>query len=82
MTHCSPRSNPFILEAFDCDLWGPVAQTLFHVADMGSLRSILRANTDNDPELDRTYYLDDGQIAVWLRGSASGSIVPNWNPPI
>ena len=64
MTHCSPRSSPFILEAFDCDLWCPVAQTLFHVADIGSLRSILRADADEDPELDRTYQLDDEQIAM------------------
>lgn len=40
MTH-SPLANPFILEAFDCDLWCPVAQTHFDVADIGSLRSIL-----------------------------------------
>ena len=64
MTHCSPRSSPFILEAFDCDLWCPVAQTLFHVADIGSLRSILKTDAHKDPELDLTYELDDEQIAM------------------
>src|SRR5262245_43963058 len=63
MTHCSPRANSFILEAFDCDLWCPVAQTLFDVADIGSLRSILGAAADDDPELRCRYDLDDEDLA-------------------
>jgi len=58
------RSNHFILEAFDCDLWCPVAQTLFHVADTNPLRSILGAAADKDPELEYTYYLDNEQLAA------------------
>src|SRR5882757_664874 len=60
----SPRSNHFILEAFDRDLWCPVAQTLFHVADIDSLRSILGAAADEDPELRNAYHLDDDQLAT------------------
>ena len=57
-------SNHFILEAFDRDLWCPVAQTLFHVADIDALRSILGAAADKDPELEYTYHLDDEELAV------------------
>jgi hypothetical protein len=64
MTRSSPPTNPFILEAFDCDLWCPVAQTLFHVTDIASLRSILGADTDEDRELNRIYHLDDEQLAT------------------
>jgi hypothetical protein len=64
MTRPSPHSNHFILEAFDCDRWCPIAQTLLQVPDIGSLRSILGAATDNDPELRRTYYLDDEELAA------------------
>ena len=60
----SLHSNHFILEAFDCDLWCPVAQTLFHVADIASLRSILGTVADSDPELRNTYHLDDEQLAM------------------
>jgi hypothetical protein len=60
----SLHSNHFILEAFDCDLWCPVAQTLFHVADIASLRSILGAIADSDLELHNTYHLDDEQLAT------------------
>lgn len=60
----SLHSNHFILEAFDCDLWCPVAQTLFHVADIASLRSILGTAADSDPELHNSYHLDDEQLAM------------------
>jgi hypothetical protein len=63
MTH-SRHANPFILEAFDCDLWCPVAKTLFHVADIGSLRSILGAVADDDPELSCCYHLEDEDLAA------------------
>jgi len=72
----SPRSNHFILEAFDRDLWCPVAQTLFHVADIDSLRSILGAAADEDPELRNAYHLDDDQLATLVeRWPGSGG----WN---
>jgi hypothetical protein len=64
MTHCSPRANAFILEAFDRDLWCPIAQTRFHVANIGSLRSILGATSDDDPELRHSYDLDDEDLAA------------------
>jgi hypothetical protein len=64
MTHYSPRANRFILEAFDCDLRRPVARTFFHVADIASLRSILGAASDEDPELSRDYCLDDEELAA------------------
>jgi hypothetical protein len=56
--------NHFILEAFDRDQWCPVAQTLLHVADIGSLRSVLGVTGDKDPELRCTYYLDDEDLAA------------------
>ncbi len=66
MTHCSPRTNPFTLTAFDCDLQCPVAQTLFHVADIEALRSILGAISDDDPELRYSYDLDDKDLAALI----------------
>jgi hypothetical protein len=64
MTHNSPRANRFILEAFDCDLWCPIAQVLLHVTDIGSLRSILGAASHEDLELRHTYHLDDEDLAA------------------
>jgi hypothetical protein len=60
----SPHSNHFILEAFDRDLWCPVAQTRFHVGDISLLRSILGEEASPDPDLNWTYYPDDGQLAA------------------
>lgn len=59
----SPRPNHFILETFDCELWCPIAQTLFHVADIAALRAILGEDADNDPELCNSYVPDDDQLA-------------------
>jgi hypothetical protein len=64
MMRPSLHSNHFILGAFDCDQWCPVAQALFHVADIGSLRSALGVAADKDPELRCTYYLDDEDLAA------------------
>jgi hypothetical protein len=64
MMRPSEYSNHFILEAFDCDWWCPIAQTLLHVTDIGSLRSILGAASDEDPELRHIYHLDDGELAA------------------
>lgn len=64
MTRPSVYSNRFILEAFDRDLWCPLAQTLFHVGDIDTLRSILDVTPDEDPELRRIYNLDDAELAA------------------
>jgi len=64
MTLDAPRTNRFILEAFDCDLWCPIAQTLFHVADIASLRAIVGADADEDPEVHRGYHLDVEELAA------------------
>lgn len=63
MMQPSLHSNRFILEAFDRDLWCPVAQTLFHATDIGTLREILGA-PDGDPELRWRYHLDDEELAA------------------
>jgi hypothetical protein len=59
----SLRSNHFILQAFDCELCCPIAQTLFRVADIEALRAILGEDADQDPELRNGYYPDDDQLA-------------------
>ena len=64
MMRPSLHSNHFILEACDRDLRCPIAQTLFHVADIGSLRSILGVVAGEDPELHQTYHPDDEQLAA------------------
>jgi hypothetical protein len=56
------HSDHFILQAFDRDLWCPIAQTLFHVGDIGALRSILDVVPDEDPELRGMYRLDDAEL--------------------
>jgi len=56
------RSNFFVLEAFDRDLWCPVAQTRFHVADVEALRAIVSGEAGNDPELHYIYHLDDDEL--------------------
>src|SRR5579885_1618378 len=57
------RSNYFILEAFDRDLWCPIAQTRFHVGDIEALRAVLGPAADKDPELHNSYYPDDDELA-------------------
>jgi hypothetical protein len=52
------------VEAFDCDLWCPIAQTLFHIDDIDSLLSILDVPADQDPELRGIYTLDDAEVAA------------------
>ena len=59
----SPSSNHFILQAFDCDLGCPVAQTLFHVADIEALRSILGKDAHQDADIQNGYRPDDDQLA-------------------
>jgi hypothetical protein len=60
----TPRSNHFILEAFDRDLWCPVLQALVHVPEADVLRAILGDAADNDPELRDGYRLDQAQVAA------------------
>jgi len=63
MTRRSPDSDHFILEAFDRDLWCPIAQAAFHVDDIGSLRALLGVAAGEDDELKRTYFPDDNELA-------------------
>src|ERR1700722_12122529 len=60
----TPRSNHFILEAFDRDLWCPVLQALVHVPDLDVLRAILGDAADNDPDLRDAHLLDPQQLAT------------------
>src|SRR5688572_21163679 len=62
--HPNDTSNRFVLEVFDRTLWCPVAQAPFYPTDLGPLRSILRLTADEDPELERLYYLEDDEIAA------------------
>jgi hypothetical protein len=63
MTRRSPNSDRFILEAFDRDQWCPIAQAPFHVDDISFLRALLGVAAGEDDELQRTYYLDDNELA-------------------
>jgi hypothetical protein len=56
------RSNRFILEAFDQDLWCPVLQTRFQIDDIEALRTILGHDAAEDPELEQ--WLDTNQLAA------------------
>jgi hypothetical protein len=58
------RSNHFILEAFDRDLWCPVLQARLEVNDFDALRSTLGEAVDEDPDLERSYQLDKRQLAA------------------
>jgi hypothetical protein len=58
------RSNRFILEAFDQDLWCPVLQTRFRIDDIEALRTILGHDAAEDPELEQCYKLDTNQLAA------------------
>ena len=60
----TPRSDRFILEAFDRDQWCPVLQALLHVTDLDALRAILGEAADDDPELRHSYLLDDEDLAT------------------
>src|SRR5258706_5271362 len=64
MATTTDRSNCFVLAAFDCTLWCPIAQAPFHVTDVGALRSILSLAADEDPKLERFYPVDDEQITT------------------
>jgi hypothetical protein len=58
------RSNEFILEAFDRDLWCPVLQARFAVDDIEALRGILGEAANEDVELEHSYQLDDDDLAA------------------
>ena len=62
MTHPTPQSNQFILEAFDRDWWCPVLQAL--IPDLDPLRATLGAAADDDPELRNVYQLDDRELSA------------------
>jgi hypothetical protein len=56
----------FILEAFDCDLWCPVAQAAIPISDANGLRAILGDVADSDPKLEYIYFLDDEQLTAFV----------------
>lgn len=64
MTRPTPRSNRFILEAFDRTQSCAVLQALIHVSDLDALRSILGEAAADDPELKETYRLNDQELAA------------------
>ena len=58
------RSNHFILEAFDRELWCPVLQARLEINDLDALRGILGEPADEDPDLQWCYTLDDEDLAA------------------
>ena len=58
-----PQSH-FLIEAFDLERWCPVLQAMFPVDDPEALRAILAGMADDDPELEKTYFLDDEELAA------------------
>ena len=58
-----PQSQ-FLIEAFDREQWCPVLQAMFLVDDPEALRLILAGTADDDPELEKTYFLDDEELAA------------------
>jgi hypothetical protein len=54
----------FLIEAFDRERWCPVLQAMFPVDDPETLRAILAGIADDDPELEKTYFLDDEELAA------------------
>ena len=72
MSRPRPRTNSFILEAFDRDLWCAALQARFCVADRDSLRSALGKVAENDPELEDCYYVGKKQR------QSEGSSVLSW----
>jgi hypothetical protein len=58
-----PQSH-FIIEAFDLERWCPVLQAMFPVDDLKALRAILAGAVDGDPDLEKTYFLDDEELAA------------------
>ena len=58
-----PQSH-FLIEAFDLERWCPVLQAMFPVDDLKALRAILAGAADGDPDLEKTYFLDDEELAV------------------
>jgi len=58
-----PQSR-FIIEAFDHEQWCPVLQAMLAVDDPEALRAILAEMADDDPELEKTYWLDDEDLAA------------------
>jgi hypothetical protein len=56
--------SQFLIEAFDREQWCPVLQALFPVDDPEALRAILAGMADDDPALEKTYFLDDEELAA------------------
>jgi hypothetical protein len=54
----------FLIEAFDREQWWPVLQAMFLVDDPEALRAILAGMADDDPELEKAYFLDNEELAA------------------
>ena len=54
----------FVIQAFDREQWCPVLQAMFAVDDPEALRAILAGMADEDPELEKSYFLDDEELAA------------------
>jgi hypothetical protein len=54
----------FLIEAFDLEQWCPVLQAMLPVDDPEVLRAILAGAADSDPELEKTYFLDEEEVAA------------------
>lgn len=52
------QSTHFLLEVFDREQWCPVFQARFEVPDLGAVRALLGAVSDDDPDLGAIYSLD------------------------
>jgi hypothetical protein len=54
----------FLIQAFDREQWCPVLQAIFAVDDPEALRAILAGMADEDPKLEKAYFLDDQELAA------------------
>ena len=54
----------FVIQAFDREQWCPVLQAMFAVDDLEALRAILDGMADDDPELEKIYFLDDEKLTA------------------
>ena len=58
------KSQQFIVEAFDLELWCPVLQAKFHVPKLETLRELLGDMAKDDLALERGYSLEDTDLAA------------------
>jgi hypothetical protein len=66
MRPLAPTPTYFLLSVFDRQLWCSVIEARFEVADIDSLRALVGAVDNDDPELACTYYLDETEASALL----------------